>query len=69
MARDPSGEKYRLYGRSTGIGTPGWPVVGSMGTSWLAADAVTYNVLRSQLGTTCCAIDPALNVDTTVIVA
>ena len=37
----PSGVKYRLYGRVTLIGAPGWPVNGSIGTSWLPADAVT----------------------------
>src|SRR5262245_3205193 len=65
----PSGVKYRLYGRVTGIGRPGSPVVGSMGTSSLAAEAVTYSVLRSHDGTTCWETDPALYRLTTCIVA
>ena len=31
----PSGEKYRLYGSSIGIGAPGLPVRGSIGVSVL----------------------------------
>ena len=50
----PSGVKYRLYGRWTGIDTSaGTPVVGSIGTSRFDALAFAYNVRRSQEGTTC----------------
>ncbi len=54
MAEVPSGVKYMLYGSTTGIAGPGWPVFGSIGTrSWLSL-SVMYSVWRSHDGTQCC---------------
>src|SRR5438067_449646 len=69
----PSGEKYMLYGSSTGMGWPGLPVFGSMGVKLPSvrpsALLATHSVRKSQDGTTCCGLMPTLNRSTTFIVA
>src|SRR5258708_28907767 len=66
----PSGEKYMLYGSSTGTGAPGLPVFGSIGVRLPSvrpsALLATHNVRRSQAGTTCCGLMPTLNLSTTL---
>ena len=62
MADLPSGEKYMLYGSSTAMALPGFPVVGSIGVRLPSvrpsALLVTQSVLRSYDGTTCCGFTP-----------
>src|SRR5450631_134844 len=69
----PSGEKYMLYGSSTGSGVPGLPVLGSTGVRLPSvrpsALLATNNVCRSHDGTTCCGLTPTLNLSTTLNVA
>src|SRR3954464_1822744 len=60
----PSGEKYMLYGSSTGTDAPGLPVFGSIGVRLpllvRSALLATQSVRRSQDGTTCCGPVPTL---------
>src|SRR5512133_1924050 len=69
----PSGEKYRLYGSSTGTAGPGLPVFGSIGVRlplvWPSALLATHSVFRSHDGTTCWGSSPTLYVSTTFSVA
>src|SRR4029450_4311450 len=57
MADLPSGEKYMLYGSSTGIALPALPVRGSIGvrlpTFVFSALLATHSVRMSHDGTTC----------------
>src|SRR5687768_10394958 len=66
----PSGEKYMLYGSSTGIAVPGLPVLGSMGVrlplSVRSALLVTQSVVMSHDGATCCGFKPTLNLSMTL---
>src|SRR6185503_12925244 len=66
----PSGEKYMLYGSSTGIAAPGLPVLGSMGVrlplSVRSALLVTQSVFKSHDGTTCCGFKPTLYLSMTL---
>jgi hypothetical protein len=55
-----------LYGSSTGIVFPGAPVFGLIAVSELPRSFVTYSVLRSHAGTTCCGSVPTLKCRTTL---
>src|SRR5207247_10008627 len=69
----PSGLKYMLYGSSTLMALPGFPVVGSMGVRLPSvrpsALLVTHRVFRSWEGTTCCGLIPTLKRSTIFRVA
>src|SRR3954466_4882145 len=65
IAYFPSGVKYMLYGSSTCTGEPSLPVSGSIGINVLDSLLSTQRRDRSYEGTTCCGIDPVLNVRTT----
>src|SRR3954470_2838632 len=73
MADLPSGEKYMLYGSSTGIALPALPVAGSIGIRLplfvFSALFATHSVRKSHDGTTCCGFNPTLILPTTVNVA
>ena len=73
IADFPSGEKYMLYGSSTGIACPGLPVFGSIGVKLplvlRSALLATHSVRKSHDGTTCCGLSPTLNRSTTFMVA
>jgi hypothetical protein len=47
---------------------PGLPVAGSIGVRVLPALLLTHSVLRSNDGTTCCAIAPVANLSITLYV-
>ena len=68
----PSGEKYMLYGSSTGIALPALPVRGSTGvtlpTFVFSALFATHSVRMSHDGTTCCGFKPTRNLSTTASV-
>src|SRR5260221_3323030 len=64
----PSGVKYRLYGSSTGTGSPWDPSTGLIGISELPWLFSSHNVRRSYDGTMCCGSRPALNDPTTFFV-
>jgi hypothetical protein len=69
----PSGEKYMLYGSSTGMALPGFPVRGSIGvrlpTFVFSALLATHSVRKSHDGTTCCGFRPTRNLSTTACVS
>src|SRR5438270_5603627 len=69
IADAPSGVKYRLYGSSTGSGSPGAPDAGSIGITLLPWLSRTHNVERSYAGTTCWGSAPVANVSMTLRVA
>ena len=56
----PSGVKYRLYGSSTGIVRPGFPVTGSIAVRLLPMSLLTHSVFRSYEGTMCWGTAPTL---------
>jgi hypothetical protein len=72
MAERPSGVKYMLYGSSTAMDLPGFPVTGSMGVRLPSvrpsALLVTQSVLRSYEGTMCWGLMPTRKRSTTLSV-
>src|ERR1700687_3081259 len=64
----PSWVKYRLYGSVTGIGAPGWPVAGLIGTRVLPSVSFTYNTEPSHDGVTWFGCPPTGNPPMTLYV-